>query len=135
MAYAFFVTGVAEVARNLGLAGERIAGAGEVGMDKAMKDGAEIVKAAGYGPINQESGDHYDSIKGMVTSASAVSVEGQIYSDLSYSWRLEAGFYDMTDVLGRTFFQDPRPHFEPSEPEIASLAESTIGNEIQAALA
>jgi hypothetical protein len=30
-----------------------------------------------------------------------------------FSRRLEYGFYDMTDSLGRHFFQEPRPHFRP----------------------
>jgi len=34
-------------------------------------------------------------------------------SDALFSRRLEYGFYDMTDSLGRHFFQQPRPHFRP----------------------
>ncbi|MEW2267805.1 HK97 gp10 family phage protein [Streptomyces sp. NPDC047868] len=33
--------------------------------------------------------------------------------------RLEFGFYDMTDSLGRHFFQVPRPHVEPSVNELS----------------
>jgi hypothetical protein len=33
--------------------------------------------------------------------------------------RLEYGFYDMTDSLGRHFFQVPRPHVEPSVNELS----------------
>jgi hypothetical protein len=33
--------------------------------------------------------------------------------------RLEYGFYDMTDSLGRHFFQIPRPHVEPSVNELS----------------
>ena len=34
-------------------------------------------------------------------------------SPLPQACRLEFGFYDMTDSLGRHFFQYPRPHFRP----------------------
>lgn len=34
--------------------------------------------------------------------------------------RLEYGFYDMTDSLGRHFFQVPRPHVEPSVNELSA---------------
>lgn len=33
--------------------------------------------------------------------------------------RLEYGFYDMTDSIGRHFFQVPRPHVEPAVNELA----------------
>lgn len=34
-------------------------------------------------------------------------------TDLPYGRRLEFGFYDMTDSLGRHYMQYPRPHFRP----------------------
>jgi hypothetical protein len=34
--------------------------------------------------------------------------------------RLEYGFYDMTDSLGRHFFQVPRPHVEPAVTELSA---------------
>jgi hypothetical protein len=36
-----------------------------------------------------------------------------IGTDLPYACRLEFGFYDMTDSLGRTYHQFPQPHFRP----------------------
>ena len=33
--------------------------------------------------------------------------------------RLEYGFYDMTDRIGRHFFQVPRPHVEPAVNELS----------------
>lgn len=33
--------------------------------------------------------------------------------------RLEYGFYDMTDSLGRHFFQVPRPHVDPAVNELS----------------
>ena len=33
--------------------------------------------------------------------------------------RLEYGFYDMTDSIGRHFFQVPRPHVEPAVNELS----------------
>jgi phage gpG-like protein len=42
---------------------------------------------------------------------------GQAYAiigtDLPYARRLEYGFYDMTDRLGRHYHQVPRPYFRP----------------------
>ena len=34
-------------------------------------------------------------------------------TDLPQAKRLEFGFFDMTDRLGRHFYQRPRPHFRP----------------------
>lgn len=36
-----------------------------------------------------------------------------IGTDLPQARRLEYGFWDMTDILGRHFWQYPRPHFRP----------------------
>lgn len=34
--------------------------------------------------------------------------------------RLEYGFYDMTDSIGRHFYQAPRPHVEPAVNELSA---------------
>ena len=40
--------------------------------------------------------------------------------------RLEYGFYDMTDSLGRHFFQVPRPHVEPAVNELSDQYEQAF---------
>ncbi|MFI2620391.1 HK97 gp10 family phage protein [Streptomyces sp. NPDC018584] len=40
-------------------------------------------------------------------------------TDAPQGRRLEYGFYDMTDSLGRHFFQVPRPHVEPAVNELS----------------
>ncbi|MFE9812410.1 HK97 gp10 family phage protein [Streptomyces sp. NPDC005548] len=40
--------------------------------------------------------------------------------------RLEYGFYDMTDSLGRLFFQVPRPHVEPAVNELSTQYEQAF---------
>jgi hypothetical protein len=41
--------------------------------------------------------------------------------------RLEYGFYDMTDSIGRHFFQIPRPHVEPAVNELSPEYERAFG--------
>lgn len=40
--------------------------------------------------------------------------------------RLEYGFYDMTDSLGRHFFQVPRPHVDPAVSELSGELEQAF---------
>jgi hypothetical protein len=42
--------------------------------------------------------------------------------------RLEYGFYDMTDSIGRHFFQIPRPHVEPAVNELSPEYERAFGD-------
>jgi hypothetical protein len=42
--------------------------------------------------------------------------------------RLEYGFYDMTDSIGRHFFQVPRPHVEPAVNELSPEYERAFGD-------
>jgi len=42
--------------------------------------------------------------------------------------RLEYGFYDMTDSIGRHFFQVPRPHVEPAVNELAPEYQRAFGD-------
>jgi hypothetical protein len=43
----------------------------------------------------------------------------EVGTDRPQGRRLEFGFYDMTDSIGRHFFQVPRPHVEPSVNELS----------------
>ncbi|WP_039942980.1 HK97 gp10 family phage protein [Streptomyces himastatinicus] len=42
--------------------------------------------------------------------------------------RLEFGFYDMTDSIGRHFFQVPRPHVEPAVNELSPEYEAAFAD-------
>lgn len=42
--------------------------------------------------------------------------------------RLEYGFYDMTDSIGRHFFQVPRPHVEPAVNELSPEFRQAFGD-------
>ncbi|MFC9497641.1 HK97 gp10 family phage protein [Streptomyces sp. NPDC056982] len=42
--------------------------------------------------------------------------------------RLEYGFYDMTDSIGRHFFQVPRPHVDPAVNELTPEYEQAFKN-------
>jgi hypothetical protein len=43
----------------------------------------------------------------------------EVGTDRPQGRRLEYGFYDMTDSIGRHFFQVPRPHVEPAVNELS----------------
>ncbi len=44
--------------------------------------------------------------------------------------RLEYGFYDMTDSIGRHFYQVPRPHVEPAVHKLSAEFERAFGDAI-----
>ncbi|MFF8610791.1 HK97 gp10 family phage protein [Streptomyces sp. NPDC015346] len=48
--------------------------------------------------------------------------------------RLEFGFYDMTDSLGRHFFQPPYPHVQPALPFIGATLREQMGLAAEEAL-
>lgn len=49
-------------------------------------------------------------------------------TDAPQSRRLEYGFYDMTDSIGRHFFQVPRPHVGPAVNELSPEYERAFGD-------
>jgi hypothetical protein len=44
--------------------------------------------------------------------------------------RLEFGFWDMYDSLGRHFYQPPRPHVQPALPLIGTILRNQMGEAI-----
>jgi|1185.fasta_scaffold1722067_2 hypothetical protein len=56
--------------------------------------------------------------------------ECTIGTDAPQGRRLEFGFYDMTDSLGRHYFQPPFPHVQPALPFI----EDTLHGQMRAAV-
>jgi hypothetical protein len=74
----------------------------------AMQGGlAYVADVKALAPV--KSGEYRDGISCKPSGDNAVIVG----SPDPFSRRLEYGFYDMTDSLGRHFFQEPRPHFRP----------------------
>ena len=74
----------------------------------AMQGGlAYVADVKALAPV--KTGEYRDGIYCKPSGDNAVIVGSP---DL-FSRRLEYGFYDMTDSLGRHFFQEPRPHFRP----------------------
>jgi hypothetical protein len=49
--------------------------------------------------------------------------------------RLEFGFYNMTDSLGRHFFQPPFPHVQPALPFIGAVLREQMGLAVEEVLA
>ncbi|MGW3401187.1 hypothetical protein [Streptomyces zhihengii] len=49
--------------------------------------------------------------------------------------RLEFGFWDMYDSLGRHFYQPPYPHVQPALPEIGAALRDAMGDAIEEVLA
>lgn len=91
---------------------------------------AEIQRNASGRPgpniVNSEEPNYHDSWKdvhqpiphGAMCTIGTTKVQGP---------RLEFGFYDMTDSLGRHFFQPPFPHVQPALPVIgATLREQML---------
>jgi hypothetical protein len=74
----------------------------------AMQAGcAYVADVKALAPV--KTGEYRDGISCKPSGDNAV-IAG---SDAPFSRRLEYGFYDMTDSLGRHYFQEPRPHFRP----------------------
>ncbi|WP_147992487.1 hypothetical protein [Streptomyces sp. t39] len=48
--------------------------------------------------------------------------------------RLEFGFWDMYDSLGRHFYQPPYPHVQPALPEIGAVLRDAMGDAIEEVL-
>ncbi|MBE4790352.1 HK97 gp10 family phage protein [Streptomyces caniscabiei] len=54
----------------------------------------------------------------------------EVGTDRPQGRRLEYGFYDMTDSLGRHFFQVPRPHVEPAVNELSPEYRQACGDAV-----
>ena len=52
----------------------------------------------------------------------------EVGTDQPQGRRLEYGFYDRTDSLGRHFFQKPRPHVEPAVNELSPEYKRAFGD-------
>lgn len=77
---------------------------------------------AGLLPIQNEAidncpvdeGDLVRSIHSEIVNASDGYAEGFTGTDKEYARRIEFGFDDMTDSLGRTYHQKPQPYMRPA---------------------
>ena len=54
------------------------------------------------------------SIQGSVRRLSATKIEGVLTAAIEYAARLEFGFFNKKDSLGRRYFQRPRPFLRPA---------------------
>lgn len=77
---------------------------------------------AGLLPIQNEAielapvleGNLRRSIHSEIVEATNGYAEGFTGTDVEYARRIEFGFDDMTDSLGRTYHQKPQPYFRPA---------------------
>lgn len=60
--------------------------------------------------------------------------ECTIGTDAPQGRRLEFGFWDMTDSIGRHFFQPPYPHVQPALPLIGTMLRNQMGEAIDEVL-
>lgn len=88
--------------------------------------------ASGRPGPNAETGDYRRSIAGVVV-AEPEGLTGYAGTNRPQGRRLEGGFYQMTDRLGRYFEQPPYPHFGPAldetEPGFVSDMAAIVGLE------
>lgn len=72
------------------------------------------------GPNVRSEGDNYRNSWQTVPRAFTNGVVVTIGTQKPQGRRLEFGYYDMTDSLGRHYFQPPFPHVQPALPRIES---------------
>lgn len=77
-------------------------------------------KASGRPGPRARTGDYRRSIS-LEFGISGSTVAAEVGTNAPQGRRLEWGFWDMTDSLGRHFFQPPYPHFGPAVDEIDPL--------------
>lgn len=132
------------VARFIGNAGirnrlARMGGQVNNAVGEAMKPiaqrGASVVREKVYTPPGPDRGDGglQDSIEGR-WQATGTGGRAAIGTDIVYGPRLEFGFYDMEDSLGRRFFQNPTPFLGPRTGDIAAIAQEELGSRIRRAV-
>jgi hypothetical protein len=123
-----------ELADRLDSAADRTGEVVEQHMRRVGRLGVARIKenASGRpGPMvrNTEVPNYRDSWKSE-TSGIPYGAECVIGTNKPQGKRLEFGFYDMTDSLGRHYFQPPFPHVQPALPFI----EDTLHEQMRAAV-
>jgi hypothetical protein len=81
--------------------------------------------ASGRPGPNIITGDYFDSWR-IETFPVADGGGAVVGTDRPQGRRLEYGFYDMTDSIGRHFFQVPRPHVDPAVTELSAEYEQAF---------
>jgi hypothetical protein len=69
-----------------------------------------------------------------VTRHIAVGAKVTIGTRAPQGRRLEFGFYDMVDSLGRRFFQPPFPHVGPAVPRMEAMLQEQMRQAVEEAL-
>jgi len=78
-----------------------------------------------------DTGQYRSEIRTEEPVVSDVSIEVTIGSPAPQSARLEYGYMGLTDSLGRTFYQAPRPHWRPAFDLGKQNCEAIIGKYIR----
>lgn len=99
--------------------------------DRTVQQQARLVRAmiqfnaSGRPGPNIITGDYYDSWR---TETFSVPDGGGaiVGTDRPQGRRLELGFWDMTDSLGRHFFQPPYPHVQPAVNDLTDRYEEAF---------
>jgi hypothetical protein len=121
----------------------RIAVAVERAAADAVMKGAHMIEASAKahssgrpGP-NVPSGSHRRSIHVEGPTVSGGQIRADIGPSMIYSRRLELGYDDMTDALGRVYHQKPLPYLDPAlaevTPRLNELISVTVGAAIEGA--
>jgi hypothetical protein len=115
MVWAVKIEGVEETAAAFMAAG---AYAQQAQLELAHEYGARLAaavrgRATGRPGPNVITGRYIASVDYRIMSSPG-GAEAFVYSEAPQAARLEHGFYNMRDSLGRLFFQEPLPHFQPA---------------------
>jgi hypothetical protein len=94
--------------------------------DRTVQQQARLVRAmirfnaSGRPGPNIITGDYFDSWEPPKPFAVPDGGGAVVGTTKPQGRRLEYGFYDMTDSIGRHYFQPPFPHVQPAVDELAS---------------
>lgn len=89
--------------------------------------------ASGRPGPRAQTGDYRRSI-GLVVRRSARTVSAEVFTNAVQGWRLEMGFYGLTDSLGRLYHQPPYPHFQPAADSMRTEFPTAVAAGINVAL-
>lgn len=116
-----------ELADRLEAAANRLGPAIERRVQHAAELGRGMIRANASGrPGPNVITGKYRSSWRTVTRGIPYGAECTIGTDAPQGRRLEFGFYNMTDSIGRHFYQPPFPHVGPAIPVIQNLLKDAM---------
>lgn len=89
--------------------------------------------ASGRPGPRAQTGDYRRSI-GLTVRTSARTVTAEVGTNAVQGFRLEFGFYGLTDSLGRLYHQPPYPHFQPAADAMRATFPAAIAAGVDVAL-